>query len=171
MLDEIKKCSVNEDEDTTLDTLLEGKEIKLDEETGLPVKSVKHGKSSHFSDLEVSSVILPYICNDIAISNRAIEEATGLDRRVVGRVRKSRVFVKLLAEHTNRQMVEGRSIAVEKLVDILKSVKSSDNSKIKSAQVLLQHSEKMAELVAESSKNKPDINVEAVLNELDKLKQ
>lgn len=152
----------NEDK---LDELIETNNFKINGETGLPVKS-KAGKVRNYSDMEVCSLMLPYIVEDITTSSRKLAEKIGLDPRTINKYRKSETFLRLLAEYTNKKMVGVRCLAIEELERLLKDKLISPNVKAKIIAVALQHSEKMAEIAVNTEKRK-EVSIEAILKELE----
>lgn len=163
----LRKLTGNSEEDTALQKLLDSGEFVIDENTGLPVK-VNSIRTNNYSEMEVCCLILPYVRENVTISNYELTRITGLNRKTITKYRNSKTFFRLLAEHTNKEMVTGRSIAVDVLINILKSEKASDTSKIKASQTLLQHSEKMAEIAVQAGKE-PPAKLEDILKELEEL--
>ncbi|MDF2802655.1 MAG: hypothetical protein K0S61_2558 [Anaerocolumna sp.] len=157
----------NSPEDRALDKLLDTGDFIIDEETGLPVKSRK-GKTNNYNEIEICSVILPYIREDVMISSRELERLTGLDRRTIGKARKSDTFCKMVVEHTNKEMVTARASSVQGLLKMANNPKTSDNVRAKCYEILMRHSEKMAEINVLAGKE-PPAKLEDILKELEEL--
>ncbi|GCD12991.1 hypothetical protein [Clostridium tagluense] len=147
--------------------VLEGLEecglVTYDEETGLPLKVEAN---RHLREKEVCAVLLTYIVEDVRISNRELERRTGINARTIGKYRSGDIFLKLLAEYTNKRMIGIRSLALEELERILANPKLNENTKIKGIALALQHSEKMAE-IALLGTSKPEVTVDMLIKELE----
>lgn len=157
----------NENVEDILDDLEAKGLISYDEETELPVKTKDHYR--HLRQDEVCSVILPYIAQNIKISNAELERLTGISRATIGKARKSEKFTKLLIEHTNRKMLIVRKVAVDELLKILQDDKANQNTKIKAIHEALSHTEKMTELMIMSGHEAPKINIDALIAELENM--
>jgi hypothetical protein len=142
--------------------------IILDEETGNPRKP-KTGKLQQYSAEEVCAVIFPYIVQDFTISNRELGRLTGIDYRTIIKYRKSDTFKEMLARVTNDQLLILRGKALQEMAKILSSPKASDNSKIKASQIILSHSEAVAELMLKSGKEPKQIDVNDLIRELENM--
>lgn len=149
-------------EDRSLEELVEEGLITLDE-ADLPTKIT----SKHFSEAEVVAMLLPFVVADVTISNRELARRTGLNPRTITKYRSGQMFLTQLAEYTNRQMCEVRSLAVTELQKILSDPDINPNTKIKAIATALQHSEKMFELMILAKKDVPVVKVEDILKELE----
>lgn len=129
----------------------------------------ERGHSHSFTDEEIAIIILPYIRENLKVSNRKLEEITGLDRRRIGRVRKSDEFMYSLINETNKQMIEISGIALNELEKMISSPNTSPSVKQKAIATALQYRVNVLELYAKADKKLPEINVDELLNELDKL--
>lgn len=153
------------DKKDSLDNLEEGGLIVFDDDTGLPSKNT----NKHLRPMECCCMILEYVIADCKVSSREIARKTGLDARSVNKYRGSEMFAKLLIEYTNKRMLNVRSLAVEKLEQMLNDDKLNPNIKIKAIHEALSHSERMTELMLLAKENVPVIDVSQIIRELDEM--
>jgi DNA-binding transcriptional regulator YhcF (GntR family) len=125
--------------------------------------------SKHLSEIEVCTVILPYIVKDVRISSRELARLTGLHRNTIQKIRESEMFSKLLLEYTNKKMLGIRSTALEELEKILVDPEVSPNVKIKAIHEGLTHSERILEIYSQANKELPKIDVNLILKELENM--
>ncbi len=155
----------------TLEKLEDKEIITIDAETGLPVKnpSCWKGRARQYSEDEVVAIILPYILEDITISNHKLANLCGIDRRTIGKYRKSELFKNKLAEATNDKLLNLRALALEQLEKILKDPKVSATVKIKACTAILQHSVSVAEVAIKTGIEFTPIDVNTLMKELDNM--
>jgi hypothetical protein len=144
---------------------LEDREIILYNEGDKPAKVDAY---RHLKETEVAHMMLPYIVEDIRISNRELERRTGINARTISKYRSGDVFLRLLSEYTSKRMVGLRALALEELERILANPKLNENTKIKYISVALAHSERMAE-IALSGNAKKEIDVGMLIQELESM--
>lgn len=131
---------------------------------GLPVKT---DSSRHLREIEVVTMLLAHVVEDIKISNRELARRTGLDPRSVGKYRSSEQFVTMLIEYTNKKMLNVRCLAVQELEKLLADEDLNPQVKIKAIHEALSHSERMVELMILAKKDVPVINIDTLLKEIE----
>lgn len=156
---------INNDGDS-LDELIETGDFAVDENTGLPVKSAD-GKVRNYSANEVIAIILPYVYEDISISNRELSRRTGINTRTIGKYRRSKEFRNKLAELTNDKLLDLRCLALEELEKMLKDKTVNNNTKVKVIHEILAHSVSVAELALNAGKETPKIDINVLLKEVE----
>lgn len=132
----------------------------------LPNKSEPY---RHLNETEVCCLILPYVVENVKISNRELARLTGLDNRTIGKYRQSDKFTKMLVEHTNKEMLIVRSIAIEELEKLLMDEDLNPNTKVKAIHEALSHSERMTELLIQSGKEPEHIDINVLLKEIENM--
>lgn len=153
-------------ENDTLDNLIETGDFAVDENTGLPVKTTD-GKVRNYSANEVIAIILPYVYENISISNRELARLTGINTRTIGKYRRSQEFRNKLAELTNDKLLDLRCLALEELEKMLKDKSVNNNTKVKVIHEILAHSVSVAQLAVEAGKETPKIDINVLLKEVE----
>jgi len=148
-----------------LDTLGESGLVIFDGE-GLPVKA---DPSRHLREAEVCAVMLPYVMENIRISNRELARITGFDPRTIGRYRGGECFIQLLSQYVNKRMISVRAIAIDELEKGLLDNKMNANTKAKFIAISLAHTEKMAELLLLAKQKASVVTVNDILKELEEM--
>jgi len=106
--------------------------------------------------------------NNVRISNVKLEEATGINRKTIAKVRNSQEFLQDLLAESNKQMVNVRSQALTELSRMIADPKVSDSVKQKLIATALQHSSDTMAIYAEANKNLPkNIDVDKIMREMD----
>jgi len=144
--------------------------ITFDEEYKFPqrIKGETGTKTNkHFNEAEVMAVILPYIVNDISISNRELERQTGLTRQIIGKVRGSEQFANLILSYTNKVMVETRALALNELQKLLLDKSVPATTKQKLIATALSHTEQILGIYGQASKELPTVSIDDLLIELE----
>lgn len=153
-----------------LDTLVDKGIIEINEE-GLPVRSEDYSRAGghlyKYSDEEIASVVLPYVYQDFRTSSREIARITGISTKTINKCRRSPTFKKMLAEATNDRLLHLRCKALDTLENILRDPKVNNTAKIKACVAILQHSVAVTQVAVEIAKEKPKINVDDILKELE----
>ena len=161
---------MNNRDDDTLDELIESEIVSVNEE-GLPVRTEEYSKAGgrrrNYSPDEVVAIVLPYVYEDITVSDRELERMTKLDRRTISKCRKSELFKTRLAELTNDKLLNLRCMALDELEKMLKDKNVNQNTKIKAIHEILQHSVSVAELAMQTGKEAKPIDINVLLKEIE----
>ncbi|WP_411682421.1 hypothetical protein [Clostridium thailandense] len=79
---------MNNRDNDTLDELIESEIVALNEE-GFPVRTEEYskagGRRKNYSAEEVVAIVLPYVYEDITVSDRDLARMTKLDRRTISK--------------------------------------------------------------------------------------
>ncbi len=119
---------------------------------------------------QIKLVIMPYVLDNVRVSNVKLEEATGINRKTIAKVRNSQEFLQDLLAESNKQMINVRSQALTELSRMIADPKVSDSVKQKLISSALQHSSDVMTLYAEANKNLPkNIDVDRMMEEMDRL--
>lgn len=163
---------MNSRDDNTLDELIESEIVSVNED-GLPVRTEEYskfgGRRKNYSPDEVVAIVLPYVYQDITVSDRKLAECTNLDRRTISKCRKSELFKTRLAELTNDKLLDLRCMALDELEKMLKDKSLNANTKIKAIHEILIHSVSVAELAVNAGKEVKPIDINVLLAELDNM--
>ncbi|AKA72054.1 hypothetical protein [Clostridium scatologenes] len=153
-----------------LDELIEAQIVIIDEE-GLPVRTEEYskagGRRKNYSPEEIVAIVLPYVYENITVSDRKLAECTNLDRRTISKCRKSELFKTKLAEITNDKLLNLRCMALDELEKMLKNKNLNDNTRVKVVHEILQHSVSVAELAVQAGKEVKPIDINVLLKELE----
>lgn len=157
-------------DDDTLDELIESEIVSVNEE-GLPVRTEEYskvgGRRRNYSPEEVVAIVLPYVYEDITVSDRELERMTKLDRRTISKCRKSELFKTRLAELTNDKLLNLRCMALEQLEKMVKDKNLNANTRVKVIHEILSHSVSVAELAVNAGKEVKPIDINVLLKEIE----
>lgn len=123
----------------------------------------------HLNETEICCLILPYVIENVKISNRELAKLTDLDPRTIGKYRQSEKFTKMLVDYTNKQMLTVRSIAIDVLEKLLMDEELNPNTKVKAVHEALSHSERMTELFLQAGKEPEHIDINVLLKEIENM--
>jgi len=163
---------MNNRDDDTLDELIESEIVSVNEE-GLPVRTEEYSKAGgrrrNYSPDEVVAIVLPYVYQDITVSDRKLAECTNLDRRTISKCRKSELFKTRLAELTNDKLLDLRCMALDELEKMVKDKNLNANTRVKVIHEILAHSVSVAELSVNAGKEVKPIDINVLLRELENM--
>lgn len=129
----------------------------------------KKTDNKHLNEVEQACLILPYIIDNIAVSNRELEKLTGMSRHTIGKVRNSEMFANLLLSYTNKAMINTRTLALTELNKLLLDKNTNANTKQKLIATALSHTERILEIYGNAKKDLPQISVDDLLIELENM--
>lgn len=163
---------MNNRDDDTLDELIEA-EVVITGEDGFPVRTEEYskagGRRKNYSAEEVVAIVLPYVYENITVSDRKLAEFTNLDRRTISKCRKSELFKTRLAEITNDKLLNLRCMAMDELEKMVKDKNLNANTKIKVIHEILEHSVSVAELAVNAGKEVKPIDINVLLKEIENM--
>lgn len=151
----------------TLERLIAEGVVELNDE-GLPMKALNtQGKTSrHFTDLELTAIIIPYMIENMAVSTNELVRQTGMNKVTINKGRRTPTYFQTLAKYTNERLVEVRGLAVDELYKLIADKNVSANVKCKAADIILRHSAEVSK-VQLLSKQENKVSIEQIMKELE----
>lgn len=156
---------MDKDINEILNSLETEKGIGYDEE-GNVCKEVT-AKVMNYKDEELAVLLLPFLAEDVTLSNRQLMEMSGIDRRIIAKFKKSQAYKDLLIKISNDMLLTLRSKSLQELAKILNDDKASSKAKIDTAKTILSHSERVTELMIQAGMKPKEVSIDDLLKEIE----
>lgn len=112
--------------------------------------------STHLSDLQVTRILIPYITQNINISDRQLSELTGLHRTIIRRVRRSEDFNYHYVQALSQSLTQVSGSVILHMLEMSVDPSVSKKLQIEASKLYLQYTVEMNKLSEDMRRNRDD---------------
>lgn len=116
-------------------------------------------QSAHLTDLQVTRILIPYITQNINISDRQLSEFTGIRREIIRRVRRSESFNYHYIQALSQSLTQVSGAVIMKMLAMSNDPSVSAKLQIEASKVYLAYTSETNKLAEEMRKNRKDEDI------------